>query len=145
MTHLIYLFAATFGVVFFLGLQSLTVNSGHRWMAFGNSLVIGCFNLFLYKTVPNVQSAIEVAVYVFAGPLAIMTAMMTHDRIKAWLLRGKKPPAGNRIQIKIDLDASEAHAAIAGVHKALDELHGRVRRRSVHVAHDGPQIRLGGL
>lgn len=28
------LFASTFALVFFLGLQSLVVNAGHRWLAF---------------------------------------------------------------------------------------------------------------
>ena len=39
------LFASTFALVFFLGLQSLVVNAGHRWLAFANSFAIGTANL----------------------------------------------------------------------------------------------------
>ena len=30
----LYLFGSTFALVFFLGMQSLAVNGGHRWLAF---------------------------------------------------------------------------------------------------------------
>jgi hypothetical protein len=119
--HLLYLFMATYGSVFFLGLQSLTVNSGHRALAFFNSLMIGCMSLFLYKTVPNVQSIAEVLVYLFAGPLAILTSMAVHGRIKARLTRGNKP-AANKLSIEIEVDPAPAIAAIGKVKNAMQDL-----------------------
>lgn len=47
------LFASTFALVFFLGLQSLVVNAGHRWLAFANSFAIGTANLVLFKLAPD--------------------------------------------------------------------------------------------
>lgn len=82
------LFVSTFGVVFFLGFQSLSVNSGHLWLAGVNSLIIGTFNLILFKTAPDVQGAGEVAAYLLGGPLGVMCAMKVHPRVAAWL-RGR--------------------------------------------------------
>lgn len=75
------LFASTFGMVFFLGFQSLSVNSGHYWMAGVNSLIIGSFNLLLYKTAPHVSGWQEIAAYIVGGPLGIMSAMWVHRNI----------------------------------------------------------------
>lgn len=47
------LLASTFCLVFFLGLQSLVVNGGHRVAAFANSFAIGLSQLMLYKLAPN--------------------------------------------------------------------------------------------
>lgn len=84
------LFLSTFGSVFFLGLQSLTVNSGHKCLAMFNSLMIGFMSLFLYKTVPDLQSWLEIGVFLVAGPLAIVTSMAMHGRLKTWLTRPPK-------------------------------------------------------
>ena len=75
------LFASTFGMVFFLGFQSLSVNSGHYWLAALNSLVIGSFNLVLYKTAPHVSGASEVIAYITGGPLGILLAMWVHRNV----------------------------------------------------------------
>lgn len=100
------LFGSAFGVVFALGFQSLSVNAGHYRLAFCNSVLIGIFNLFLYKTVPNVHSAREVVIYVFAGPMGLMCAMALHARLKNWLNRDKPVefgadtlPSGIRIHV----------------------------------------------
>jgi hypothetical protein len=77
------LFASTFGMVFFLGFQSLSVNSGHYWLAGLNSLIIGAFNLVLYKTAPNVAGHLEVAAYITGGPLGILAAMWVHRNVVA--------------------------------------------------------------
>lgn len=75
------LFASTFGVVFFLGFQSLCVNSGRYWLAGINSLLIGVFNLILFKTAPQVHGATEIACYLFGGPLGILSAMYVHHNL----------------------------------------------------------------
>lgn len=86
------LFGSTFGTVFFLGFQSLSVNSGHYWIAGLNSLIIGSFNLVLYKTAPHVSAPWEIAAYVTGGPLGIVCAMYVHRNfVGPWMLRMKKP------------------------------------------------------
>ena len=43
------LFASTFALVFFLGLQSLNVNNGHYRAAFFTSFGIGIFSPFFHE------------------------------------------------------------------------------------------------
>ena len=69
------LLVSTFCLVFFLGLQSLVVNSGYRWLAFCNSFAIGTSNLVLFKLAPN-SSGIEVLAYLSGGPFGIVAAMV---------------------------------------------------------------------
>jgi hypothetical protein len=82
------LFASTFGMVFFLGFQSLSVNSGNYWLAGMNSLIIGSFNLILYKTAPTVHAPVEIACYLFGGPLGILCAMWVHRNVVAKWRKG---------------------------------------------------------
>lgn len=77
----LYLLASTFALVFFLGLQSLAVNGGHRWLAFGNSFLIGASNLVLFKLAPNADG-LEIAAYLSGGPLGIVSAMAVFGRWK---------------------------------------------------------------
>jgi len=79
----IFLFGSTFGVVFFLGFQSLCVNSGHFWLAALNSLLIGAFNLALFKTAPAISGTPEILCYLLGGPLGITSAMYVHRNIVA--------------------------------------------------------------
>lgn len=80
------LFGSTFGMVFFLGFQSLSVNSGHYWIAALNSLIIGTFNLVLYKTAPHVSAPWEIVAYITGGPLGITAAMYMHrNHIGPWM------------------------------------------------------------
>lgn len=76
------LLASTFALVFFLGLQSLVVNAGHRALAFGNSLCIGAANLVLFKLAPD-ANGIEIAAYLAGGPFGIVAAMAVFKRWKA--------------------------------------------------------------
>jgi len=78
------LFISTFFLVFFLGLQSLLVNTGHRYMAFFNSLAIGTSQLILYKLAPD-ASGLEIAAYLFGGPFGIVAAMQTFTFFKVKL------------------------------------------------------------
>lgn len=90
------LLLSTFGVVFFLGFQSLCVNSGYYWLTVMNSTLIGVFNLVLFKTAPNVASNMEVFCYIIGGPLGIVSAMWVHCNVVApWMARraaGKVAP-----------------------------------------------------
>lgn len=68
------LLISTFLLVFFLGLQSLVVNAGHRAAAFFNSFAIGTAQLMLYKLAPD-ASGIEIAAYLAGGPFGVVAAM----------------------------------------------------------------------
>jgi predicted outer membrane lipoprotein len=81
------LFAATFGVVFALGLQSLNVNGGHRMLAFVTSFGIGASNLVLFKVLPGPTSALEIGAYLVGGPFGIVAAMALHPVLVRWYAR----------------------------------------------------------
>lgn len=73
------LFASTFALVFFLGLQSQIVRDGHYVAAVINSLCIGAANLVLFKLAPNAGPA-EIVAYLTGGPFGIVTSMLVHKR-----------------------------------------------------------------
>lgn len=84
------LFLSAFGIVFFLGFQSLAVNSGQYWIAAVNSFIIGCFHLFMYKTAPQITGEIQIVCYLTGGPLGIICAMWAHRNIvPRWKFRAK--------------------------------------------------------
>ena len=99
------LFGSTLGMVFFMGFQSLAVNSGQYWLAVVNSFIIGMFNLLLYKTAPHVAGNLEVACYITGGPVGICLAMWVHrnvmPRIIALSVRRAAPPVVLRSGIKV--------------------------------------------
>lgn len=74
---LLALFASTFALVFFLGLQSLNVNRGHYLAAFLTSFGIGASNLIVLKLAPN-ATAVEMAAYLTGGPFGIVASMWAH-------------------------------------------------------------------
>lgn len=74
------LFASTFALVFFIGLQSLNVNRGHYTAAFLTSIGIGTGQLVLYKLAPN-ASGMEIAAYLAGGPFGIVASMAFHRRV----------------------------------------------------------------
>lgn len=73
------LFASTFLLVFFLGLQSLNVNGGHYTAAFFTSFGIGAGNMVLFKLAPHAD-AWQIAAYLLGGPFGIITSMVIHRR-----------------------------------------------------------------
>lgn len=73
------LFASTYALVFFLGLQSLNVNRGHYWAAFFTSFGIGVGNLALFKLAPDASGA-EIAAFLIGGPFGIVSSMAAHRR-----------------------------------------------------------------
>ena len=84
------LFAATFIVVFSLGLQSLNVNGGHKALAFATSLAIGASNLVLFKLLPGPTDALQIAGYLLGGPLGIVCSMTVHPHLLRWVRRISK-------------------------------------------------------
>lgn len=74
------LFASTYALVFFLGLQSLNVNGGHYKAAFLTSFGIGVANLVLFKLAPD-AGALEIAGFLAGGPLGIVSSMAAHRRL----------------------------------------------------------------
>jgi hypothetical protein len=74
------LFASTFLLVFFLGLQSLNVNRGHYTAAFFTSFGIGIGQLILYKLAPD-ANGLEIAAYLGGGPLGIVASMWIHRKL----------------------------------------------------------------
>lgn len=81
------LFASTYALVFFLGLQSLNVNGGHYRAAFFTSFGIGVGNILLFKLAPN-ATGIEIAAFLLGGPLGIVSSMRFHRRF----VRRKEAP-----------------------------------------------------
>ena len=79
MITLLALFASTFFLVFFLGLQSLNVNRGHYVAAFVTSFGIGIGQLILYKLAPDASGA-EIVAYLAGGPFGIIASMWAHRR-----------------------------------------------------------------
>ena len=74
------LFASTFVLVFFLGLQSLNVNSGRYVAAFVTSFGIGLSQLALYKLAPDADGG-QIAAYLSGGPFGIVASMWAHRRV----------------------------------------------------------------
>lgn len=74
------LFLSTLLLVFFLGLQSLNVNSGRFVAAFFTSFGIGAANLALFKLAPD-AGGVEIAAYLSGGPVGIVASMWAHRRI----------------------------------------------------------------
>lgn len=72
------LFGSVFGSVFLLGFQSICVNSGYKTLAVVNSALIGVMNLGLFKLAPHVEGPLQIALFIAAGPLAILCAMRAH-------------------------------------------------------------------
>ena len=83
------LFAATFFLVLFLGLQSLNVNGGHKLMAAVTSFGISSANIIVLKTMPGPTEALEIIAYCVGGPVGILVSMAIHP----WMVRkfGRKP------------------------------------------------------
>ncbi len=79
----LFIFAATFAVVLFLGLQSLNVNGGHKAAAVLTSFGIGAANLFILKVMPGPTGWPEITAYLTGGPLGILASMHLHP----WMVR----------------------------------------------------------
>jgi len=85
---LLALFASTFVLVFALGMQSLSVNSGHYRLAFFNSFLIGSGQMVLFKLAPGAGWA-EIAAFLCGGPFGITASMWAHPHAVRILKRKK--------------------------------------------------------
>lgn len=74
----LFIFAATFAVVLFLGLQSLNVNGNHKMLAVLTSFGISVANLFILKIMPGPTDWMDHLAYMTGGPLGIYTSMCIH-------------------------------------------------------------------
>lgn len=84
------LFASTFALVLFLGLQSLNVNGGHRLLSFVTSFGIGAANLSVLKIMPGPTNGLEVAAYLLGGPFGILASISIHP-VMVRILGRRKP------------------------------------------------------
>ena len=72
------LFAATYFLVLFLGLQSLNVNGGHKLLSALTSFGIGFAQITVLKIVPGPTTNFELLAYCLGGPAGILTSMAVH-------------------------------------------------------------------
>lgn len=85
------LFAATFVLVFALGVQQLNVTADWYAGAFFTSLVISTANLMLFKVLPGPTSAWDVIGYSLGGAFGIVAAMRAHPIIvRRWHRMGRR-------------------------------------------------------
>jgi hypothetical protein len=84
---LVLVFASQFVLVFALGFQSLNVNGGHYVAAAVSSILIGATSLVMYKVLPEAD-ALTMAVWLAAGPLAIVSSMWVHRHFSWWAIVG---------------------------------------------------------
>lgn len=78
-SHVI-LFLSQFSLVFLLGFQSQNIRDNRFAMAAFGSLLIGLSQAFQWKVMPEASPS-EMAVWLSAGPLAIVAAMWMHPRL----------------------------------------------------------------
>lgn len=83
----LYLFAATFVVVFLLGIQQLNVTADHHLAAFVTAIAISAANLVLFKLLPGPTAAAELAGYLLGGPCGIVASMRVYPRVVRWMGR----------------------------------------------------------
>ena len=77
------LFAATFAVVFTMGIQQMNVESRHVLAAFFTSPLIGLSNLVLFKFLPGPTEPLEIAAYLAGGAVGIVASMWAHPLLAA--------------------------------------------------------------
>lgn len=79
------LFAASFALVFTLGLQQMNVERGDKAAAFFTSPLIGLANLALFKFLPGPTDAVEIGAYLSGGAFGIVASMWMHPHLVALL------------------------------------------------------------
>ncbi len=77
------LFAATFAVVFLLGLQQLNVERRHKLAAFLTSPLIALATLVLFKLLPFSTTALEIGAHLLGGALGIVAGIWMHPHLLA--------------------------------------------------------------
>jgi hypothetical protein len=84
--EILLIFVSQFGLVFLLGFQSINVVRGYYVRAFFTSMMLGVFGWFTITILSNMNTfdflTLTFFVYILAGPLAIISAMKTHELLK---------------------------------------------------------------
>lgn len=86
----LWLFLATFVVVFLLGLQQLHVEGRHAAAAFVTSIGITGANLVLFKLLPGPTDWVQIAAHMLGGAFGIVTSMWAHPFIGRLMPRPKR-------------------------------------------------------
>lgn len=81
MTSALTLLAASFAVVFLLGLQQLNVQAGHRLAAFGTSILISGSTLVQLKLLPGPTTALDLVAYIAGSAVGVVASMAAHPRL----------------------------------------------------------------
>jgi hypothetical protein len=85
MIDVVLIFLSQFGMVYLLGFQQLNVVGKHYIAAAFTSFLLGLFGWFTISIVSsaNMEGIFSLIfwIYLFAGPMAILTAMKTHPYI----------------------------------------------------------------
>lgn len=76
-------------MVFFLGLQSINVTTGHKTLAFITSFCIGAANLFILKTMSQETSLATNIALLCGGPIGIVASMSAQPYLVKGLCRLK--------------------------------------------------------
>jgi hypothetical protein len=76
--NLISIFLSSYGVVLALGFQSQIVRDKHAGTAFFTSIIVGIFQLTLYKMAPN-STMLEGIVYILGGAFGIVSSIYAHN------------------------------------------------------------------
>jgi len=97
------LFAASFAVVFGLGVQQHNVHRGHRGLAFTTSLLIGAATLVQLKVLPGPTSWLDIVGYLLGSACGIVASMWAHPHLVTLLQR--VTPRQRRDRDAIDCDA----------------------------------------
>jgi len=77
------LWGSTFSLVFLMGMQSRSVNSGEARQAAGMSFLIACAQCISFRGVVTGEPWLVILMTGTAGPLAIVTAMKTHAWVRS--------------------------------------------------------------
>lgn len=73
------IFLSQFMTVYLLGMQSLMVRDNNYLGAFVGSLLIGCCQFYIYNITGSFSLlSLDWFMFIFAGPVAIISAMKTH-------------------------------------------------------------------
>lgn len=75
------IFASTFALVLFLGLQQLNVAGNHRVLAMLTSAGISGANLVVLKSIPGPTDFLDLLAYITGGPLGILVSMLIHPHL----------------------------------------------------------------
>lgn len=76
--NILILFASTFTLVCFLGIQGQFVRLGHKMMSFMTSTGIGILQIFSYKILPT-AGTLELIAFVLGGAIGIVASIELHD------------------------------------------------------------------